>query len=320
MTMSANRKRFFWLALAIMLMTGLGLYSWVNKTVTLVVDGKRVDTHTFKRTVKDVLNENQIALHTGDKTRPVLSALVDDDTKIEVIRAFPVQIIMGGKSTKVVTTPALVADVLQQAGVKPVPVDLIRPSLNTRLTGQATIQIIKVTSNMTTVKQTLPFSVQRTADPTLEKGLLRTVKKGKNGLASQQIRITCYDGKPVKQEVVSSKIIKDPVNQVVAMGTITSVSRGALRFDFRQAIMTHSTAYTYTGHNTATGLKPAVGLVAVDPAIIPLGSRLYVEGYGFARAADRGGAIKGNRLDVFLETKEACRNWGVRKVKVYLLN
>ncbi|MGE5379773.1 MAG: 3D domain-containing protein [Methylocystaceae bacterium] len=320
MTMSASRKRFFWLAVAVMLVAGLGLYSWVNKSITLVVDGKKVETHTFKRTVKDVLAENQVVLHTADKTNPGLDALVDDDTTIEVIRAFPVKIISGGQTKEVLTTPASVAAILEKAAIKPLPVDVVRPALNTTIASKGSIQIIKVTSKMATVEQVLPFSVERTSDATLEKGLQRTVKKGKNGLAHQQIRITLYDGKPVKQEVISSETIKEPVNQVIAMGTITSVSRGSLRFDFRQAIMAHSTAYTYTGRNTATGLKPAVGLVAVDPKVIPLGSRLYIEGYGFARAADRGGSIQGNRLDVFLETVEECRKWGVRKVKVYVLN
>lgn len=320
MTMSANRKRFFWLALAMMLVAGLGLYSWVNKSITLVVDGKRIDTHTFKRTVAEVLDENQIVLHTADKTSPSLQTLVDEDTTIKVIRAFPVQIIAAGRTTEVLTTPASVADILKLGGVTPVPVDVIRPALNTQITAKGTIQIIKVTSKVATVNQVLPYSVQRTSDPSLEKGLQRTVSRGKNGLARQQIRITCYDGKPVKQEVIASTTVRPPVNQVVAMGTITSVSRGSLRFDFRHVIEAKSTAYTYTGHNTATGLKPAVGLVAVDPSVIPMGSRLYIEGYGFARAADRGGAIVGNKLDVFLESVQECRQWGVRRVKVYVLN
>lgn len=320
MILSANRKRLFWLALVSMLMIGLGLYTLVNKSVTLVVDGKTVQTNTFKRTVSEVLGENSIVLKTADKTSPDLDALVDDNTIIKVIRAFPVTIVGAGQTTEVLTTPTSVAEVLKKAGITPLPVDVVRPALNTQLTTRGTVQIIKVTTKMASVSKVIPYTVEHTTDPTLEKGLQRTVKKGKNGLAKQQVKVTYYDGKPVKQEVMATSTVKPPVNKVVAMGTITSVSRGALRFDFRNAIVAHSTAYTYTGRNTATGLKPAVGLVAVDPSIIPLGSRLYIEGYGFARAADRGGAIKGNRLDVFLETAAECRNWGVRKVKVYVLN
>ena len=68
---------------------------------------------------------------------------------------------------------------------------------------------------------------------------------------------------------------------------------------------------------TATGVKPQVGIVAVDPSIIPLGSKLYIEDYGECIAGDTGGAIKGSRIDVFLNTYEECIKWGRQKKKVY---
>ena len=80
-----------------------------------------------------------------------------------------------------------------------------------------------------------------------------------------------------------------------------------------------ATGYTYSGYLTATGHEPRVGFIAVDPNIIPLGSKVYVDGYGFATAADTGGAIKGNRIDLFFETEEECFDWGNRSAKVFLL-
>ena len=70
---------------------------------------------------------------------------------------------------------------------------------------------------------------------------------------------------------------------------------------------------------TASGTKARPGVVAVDPSVIPLGTRLYVEGYGFAVAEDTGGAIKGNRIDLFYENRKQALNYGMRKVKVYIL-
>lgn len=82
-----------------------------------------------------------------------------------------------------------------------------------------------------------------------------------------------------------------------------------------------STAYgPSAGSFTATGHRVARGIVAVDPRVIPLGSRVYVDGYGHARALDVGGAIKGNRIDVFFPSEADCRRWGVRSVKVYILD
>jgi 3D (Asp-Asp-Asp) domain-containing protein len=60
-------------------------------------------------------------------------------------------------------------------------------------------------------------------------------------------------------------------------------------------------------------------MVAVDPTVIPLGSKMYIEGYGYAWAADTGGAVKGDVIDVFLEDHSQCVNWGRKTVKVYLL-
>ena len=72
---------------------------------------------------------------------------------------------------------------------------------------------------------------------------------------------------------------------------------------------------------TATGMKPQVGVVAVDPKVIPLGTKLYVEGYGEAIAGDTGGAIKGNRIDLFMATRGQAMKYGRRKnVKVRILD
>jgi 3D (Asp-Asp-Asp) domain-containing protein/uncharacterized protein YabE (DUF348 family) len=70
---------------------------------------------------------------------------------------------------------------------------------------------------------------------------------------------------------------------------------------------------------TASGMRVAHGVVAVDPRVIRLGTRLYVEGYGYAIAADTGGAIKGNRIDLYMESLSAALRFGRRNVKVYVL-
>jgi 3D (Asp-Asp-Asp) domain-containing protein len=102
-------------------------------------------------------------------------------------------------------------------------------------------------------------------------------------------------------------------------GVMQTVSRGGQVIRYLKEFVMESTAYSYTGNNTYTGIPPRRGIVAVDPSVIPLGSRLYVEGYGFCRAMDIGSKIKGNRIDVFMETRSGALNWGRKNVKVYLL-
>ena len=70
---------------------------------------------------------------------------------------------------------------------------------------------------------------------------------------------------------------------------------------------------------TASGMKPQVGVIAVDHKVIPLGTKLYVEGYGNAIAGDVGSAIKGNRVDLFMETRENCMEFGRKNVKVWIV-
>ena len=104
------------------------------------------------------------------------------------------------------------------------------------------------------------------------------------------------------------------------------ITVGEETFRYRRRLYLESTAYTWTGNRTATGTWPRVpaidhpGTVAVDPLIIPLGSRLYVDGYGFAIAEDTGGLINGNIIDVYFDTRDECIIWGRKRgVTVYIL-
>lgn len=80
-----------------------------------------------------------------------------------------------------------------------------------------------------------------------------------------------------------------------------------------------ATAYTHTGNPTATGVMPQVGVtIAVDPNVIPLGSDVYVEGFGWRKAQDTGGLIKGKIIDIFMDTRSEAIQWGRRKVEIYV--
>ncbi|MEK4385452.1 3D domain-containing protein [Solibacillus sp. FSL W7-1464] len=74
---------------------------------------------------------------------------------------------------------------------------------------------------------------------------------------------------------------------------------------------------------TATGINlkknPDIKLIAVDPKVIPLGTKVWVEGYGIAVAGDTGGSIKGKRIDVFMKSKKTALNWGRKKVEIKVL-
>ncbi len=114
--------------------------------------------------------------------------------------------------------------------------------------------------------------------------------------------------------------------QVAARAAAVSPSRGSSPVSNRVITMV-ATGYDgcyecnkpYYGAPSYIGLPLRYGIVAVDPNVIPMGTRLYVEGYGEAIAADQGNAIKGNRIDLFFNSHQEALNWGKKTVKVTIL-
>jgi len=94
-------------------------------------------------------------------------------------------------------------------------------------------------------------------------------------------------------------------------GTLTMVATG---YD-----SSWESNYPYYGQPSYIGLPLARGIIAVDPNVIPMGTRLYIEGYGEGIAADQGGAIKGNRIDLYFESRQEALDWGMKTVKVTIL-
>ena len=133
------------------------------------------------------------------------------------------------------------------------------------------------------------------------------------------------------QEGPAKERIKEPKKQIVAVGTKETVytmttSRGR-EIRYTKVKQMVATAYypgpescgKYANGYTATGKKAGFGVVAVDKRVIPLGTRLYIEGYGYAEAADVGSAIRGDRIDLCFDTYREAKMFGKKTVKVYIL-
>ncbi|MZP29266.1 DUF348 domain-containing protein [Heliobacterium undosum] len=296
-----------------------GIYSFLQKDIILDVDGEQKAVGTFKATVGEALAEAGVTLAEKDKVDPPAPTLLKDDMTLHIIRAFPITVFADGKNQELVTTPASVRDILAQAAIQLGALDRVEPALDATVDKPSTVRVVRVTQEEVVEEQSVPYRTEQKSDNTLEKGLRKIVSRGRNGLERNKMLVTYEDGEPVKKDLIAQQIVRSPVNQVVAMGTIDHVSRGGLNFRIREARYMVATAYTHTGRNTASGAYPEVGMVAVDTTVIPMGSRLYVEGYGFARAADRGSAIVGERIDLFMESPEEARRWGKRTTKVYVI-
>jgi len=170
--------------------------------------------------------------------------------------------------------------------------------------------------------------VTKTIEPTITyrqsrgvgRGRVVRTSPGKPGYDKKTYRVAFKDGKPASKELVKEERV-EPVPETILIGTAGFVaSRGSF---FRRRVLTMlATSYDAmvcgTGR-TATGRRATYGVVAVDPRVIPLGSLLYVEGYGMALACDTGGAIKGNRIDLCYDTLRAANRFQTHYLKVHIL-
>jgi 3D (Asp-Asp-Asp) domain-containing protein len=170
----------------------------------------------------------------------------------------------------------------------------------------------------------IPISTEYIETDQLAPGMSKIREQGVKGVERRVIRTT-YVGGELNDERTIHQFYRDaPKKRVVMQNTrpVKTVAEGIdiSKLNVKSTFTVEATAYTHTGNPTATGVYPREGLIAVDPRVIPLGTQVYVEGYGYAVAADTGGAIKGNIIDVFFPSLQRCLDWGRRPVKIYILD
>ncbi|WHY67071.1 LysM peptidoglycan-binding and 3D domain-containing protein [Neobacillus sp. SuZ13] len=134
----------------------------------------------------------------------------------------------------------------------------------------------------------------------------------------------------VTERTVKQTVHKESVKQAAQAPKKSEpkVEAASTKNENSKKITVKATAYTAScegcSGTTATGINlkanPDKKVIAVDPSVIPLGSKVYVEGYGEAIAGDTGGAIKGNRIDVFIPSEEDAIDFGVKQLKVTIIN
>ncbi|MEG6617141.1 3D domain-containing protein [Peptococcaceae bacterium 1198_IL3148] len=234
-----------------------------------------------------------------------------------------VTIVVDNDTYEVYTFKATIAQVMAEQNITLDANDIVVPQLQAAIKDGQTIKVVKVDKKQMTIQQQVPFEVVRQADDRLPQGVEKIRQQGSNGIKQMVYSVVLHNGIEVSRDLIKTEVIKEPQSKIVAVGkrpVVPVVSRSAVNRSMAEGRLTAvATAYTFTGHNTATGIIPQHGVVAVDPEVIPLGTRLYVEGYGEAVALDVGGDIKGNRIDVFFPSNQEAINWGRRTVNVDIL-
>jgi 3D (Asp-Asp-Asp) domain-containing protein len=157
----------------------------------------------------------------------------------------------------------------------------------------------------------------------MEKGMEAVVETGEPGKKIARVKQLYEEGQEVGYDILSEKVISEPKPEVLRVGTreANDPSRGTVRF--KNMLVMEASAYTPFDDGqsgmTASGIPARRGVIAVDPRVIPLGTRVYVMGYGPAIAADTGGAIRGAKIDLCIEDYNEAIRFGRRNVEVYIL-
>jgi 3D (Asp-Asp-Asp) domain-containing protein len=197
-------------------------------------------------------------------------------------------------------------------------------SNNTKAASTALSTSVSTSQNVK-VREPIPYPTLRKATSQLRNGTSRTLQKGTMGEKVITFRVyTRADGEEQRREIIRARTIKEPVPAIIEVGIQSALpSRGGYFSGGNRALTMRATYYlpfdcggSGTGR-TATGIRAKRGVVAVDPRFIRLGTKLYIEGYGYAIAADKGGAIKGSRIDLCVDSRRDVK--GTHNVRVWVL-
>ncbi len=305
-----------------------------------IIDGdKKISTNTFCETVGELLESKGIELEPDTILNVSLDDEITDKMCIEIKRAVMVFVTIDDTQRLVRTTKETVQEVLDEAvghldgGYKVLSAklsDQIYPLMDIKLTTEYSLTV--------EIKSEVPFPKETKETDALLKGKTRVIQQGINGEKSVKKEVFYKGNDRISETILAENTIIEATPEITEIGTyveppknlvplsattVSKVKYNKPEMTYSRVITMNASAYTTdngdSGPITATGERCRVGLVAVDPKVIPLGTMLYIENYGVARAADTGGAIKGNKIDLYFNTYSEVYNFGRRNIKVYVL-
>ncbi len=271
------------------------------------------------------LEAGEVTEKAGVNTRPEdivsqSSRTLINPENVTIKRSKPVNLELDGELTILYTMSITIREFLKEKNINLNVNDYISEPLNAELNDNQVIVIKTYKEIEKIVKEPIPYNTIYEEGTQVYKGLVFLRQSGKDGVLEKHYKEFFFGGKKLKEVFAYDKISKMAITQVYVKGSAEAPKK------YLKSFSVISTAYSPTfaetdgdPWTTASGLRSGFGVVAVDPKVIPLGTLLYVDGYGYAVAGDTGGAIKGNKIDVFFYSKWDSVKWGVRTVKVYIL-
>ncbi|MET3617611.1 uncharacterized protein YabE (DUF348 family) [Peptoniphilus olsenii] len=318
--------KFFAIALILVSALTMGFKTVAGNDVNLNINGSTETIFTYEKTVGDFLEKQGIELANKDAIRPSIDSEIENDMNIVITSPKSFHIKDGNRVLITEASGYTVGEVLENLGIKINELDRLNTSLDEVAKEGMSIIINRVVEEKVQNKVEIPFETEKRENANMLEGETKVITAGVVGEKVEDVLNTYVNGKIENSEVLKTEISKEPVKEVIEVGT-KKAPQTPNGQKVKKVIVMQATAYDPTaGSMTASGTRARVGAVAVDPRVIPLGSKLYIESmdgfasYGYATAEDTGGAIKGNRIDLFYSTNAQANRFGRRNVKVYVLD
>lgn len=285
----------------------------LRRAVALTVDDGSVPfvIHTTAPTVGEALVRAQVTLFLGDSVQPALGSRVQDGLRVIIQRSKPVLITADRRTVQTRTRGKTVGDALVELGVVVAGNDRVTPALSTAVRDNTLIKVVRVLETMEVERTPIPFASSLVPDDQMEIDNQRLVQQGREGEHRKRYKVTHVDGQQISRLLLDDWVATEPVTRVVAYGTrliprTLETPDGPITY--WRKIRAYATSYSPARSGTPItapwygltriGLPAGKGLVGVDPTVIPLGTWLYVPGYGKALAADTGSGLFGKWLDL----------------------
>lgn len=357
-----NLKRVILVLLSVMVITVITMGA-VNDALLKKVTLTQIDEfiginvteeyRTRKATVGEFLEENGIVVGEADFVSKDITEEIADEDNLIIRKGKIVELSVDGRIEILNVTKPTVGQVLEEVGITLSETDVVTPQKEEAVTDRMQIVVDRYVTEYVTETEVIEFETEQKKDYSLASGKTKVAVTGKNGEKEVTYSLLYKNGEVISKDFVSETVTKEPVTHVVKVGTKkvskstkstkssnssttqAVASAGTYKdFSYSKKLTVTATAYDSSpaengGYSkTAYGLTPQYGVIAVDPKVIPLGTKLYVESsdggkswtYGYCIAGDTGGAIKGNKIDLCFNTKSECVRFGRKSATVYVLN
>ncbi len=296
--------------------------------VTVVEDGRPVTLQTSVETVKDALAEAGISLGPADKVFPAVGTTLNSGMQIEVSHAKAIHLWLGDQSQVIYSQAETLEEALVEAGYNFGPDDRVEPALGVAVTNDMVARIVRVTGQAFFEREDVVHKTVFKPDDSLT-GLETRRVQGHDGVRVTEYKIVIEDGVETERTYVGESFDPEPEDTVIYYSASAINSTGsAVDLQVAETMNMYATWYNAASSGkaatnpaygiTRSGAPLTKGIVAVDPNLIPLGTRLYIPGYGFAVAGDTGGGITGDRIDLGYPDGVAV-DWRTGWVDVYIL-